>query len=564
MLIFDSKKGRFGTQKPKQWGPLSVVRSAMFRNAEAAGVDPQTLCGYYPMWEGFGQVTHDVVSGDTVALRSNSTLTTAGFSTDTVTTSAGLIITKNTKIKTALGSSNHRSWFYTIRPDVGAAMGNRSLSEGSEGFSGTEVFSESSASGSDWRITGGVSASQSVSTSYMAVGAEKSVFFTWDGATIRLYINGEQIASRASTTVSVNSGAYIHLFGVLSYAPSNIISNHAGIANTALSPSTVARFHDTPFFLLQPNPAPIYFDSAATGTSGSLTAPSLSATPTITAGTLSGAQAGALVAPSLSVVSSITAGSLSAALSGSLTAPSLSVQPTITAGSLAGAQDGTLAAPSLSITPTITAGILAGVQTGTLTAPSLSVMATISAGTLAGAQSGGLTAPSLSIAPTITAGSLLGEQSGDLVAPSISIAPSITAGQLQGSGTGILNAPSLYVAPTITAGTLSGAQDGALTAPTMTVAPMVSAGSLAAINSGALTAPSLSIQPVISAGSLVGIATSSGSLTAPDLSIQPVISAGTLFAYGAGLGIITDPTILSLTPQRTTLSTTPVRTAKHV
>ena len=65
MLIFDSKKGKFGTQKPKQWGPISAVQSSVFRNAERIGIDPDAITAYLPLWEGGGVPQPVVNSWDT-------------------------------------------------------------------------------------------------------------------------------------------------------------------------------------------------------------------------------------------------------------------------------------------------------------------------------------------------------------------------------------------------------------------------------------------------------------------------------------------------------------------
>lgn len=60
MLIFDSKKGRFGTQKPRQWGPLSAVRAAVRDNCEAPlsqggyALDASLLNLVLPFWENAG------------------------------------------------------------------------------------------------------------------------------------------------------------------------------------------------------------------------------------------------------------------------------------------------------------------------------------------------------------------------------------------------------------------------------------------------------------------------------------------------------------------------------
>ena len=49
-----------GRVKPKQYGSLSYVQSCVARNAESIGIDPASIVGYWPFWEGAGGTAWDV------------------------------------------------------------------------------------------------------------------------------------------------------------------------------------------------------------------------------------------------------------------------------------------------------------------------------------------------------------------------------------------------------------------------------------------------------------------------------------------------------------------------
>lgn len=59
MLILPGRYNN-GTRRPRQWGPLSDVQSAVAHNAERIGIDPASILGYWPLWEGAGGKAWDV------------------------------------------------------------------------------------------------------------------------------------------------------------------------------------------------------------------------------------------------------------------------------------------------------------------------------------------------------------------------------------------------------------------------------------------------------------------------------------------------------------------------
>jgi hypothetical protein len=78
MLIRTSKFPGWGKVKPRQWGPLSAVRSAVFRNAERMGIDPRDIAGVATGWH-----FHDVMTATTPSFSSGTlSLTTRGVLLD--------------------------------------------------------------------------------------------------------------------------------------------------------------------------------------------------------------------------------------------------------------------------------------------------------------------------------------------------------------------------------------------------------------------------------------------------------------------------------------------------
>lgn len=47
--------------KPRQWGPLSAVRSAVLRNAERLGIDPAAIVGLWSAWETAGTTVFNIM-----------------------------------------------------------------------------------------------------------------------------------------------------------------------------------------------------------------------------------------------------------------------------------------------------------------------------------------------------------------------------------------------------------------------------------------------------------------------------------------------------------------------
>ena len=50
--------------KPPQWGPASAVQSAIFHNAERAGIDPGSIDTYFPFWERAGEFKKTINFGN--------------------------------------------------------------------------------------------------------------------------------------------------------------------------------------------------------------------------------------------------------------------------------------------------------------------------------------------------------------------------------------------------------------------------------------------------------------------------------------------------------------------
>jgi hypothetical protein len=254
MLIFDSKRGRFGTQKPKQWGPLSSVRAAVFRNAEALGIDADSVIGLWAMWEGAG-LSRNVISGSELS---------AG---DGVWANDGLLLTNttyydrsiDTEVNKLAGSGTF--WAYvnpleltgsTSQEFLFCARNDRYYLDITRGLPSVRISSESARSAT---VLGGI----------LPDGVSFDSALTWDDSTYHGYYNGlsfyDGFSPSLTTPTSGNIGGYISDIGT------NYIFNgifHTGVIFASkLHPAQISQLHEAPYLLLQPNPTPLIFDFGA-------------------------------------------------------------------------------------------------------------------------------------------------------------------------------------------------------------------------------------------------------------------------------------------------------------
>lgn len=519
MLIYTSKSPNHGQWKPKQYGPLSEVQYAVRRNTDKFYFNFDDLLALFPGWGDY--LPTDLISGQIATPGVNASYSEGiNYKTNSEVVGSGWQI-NNKRITLKQGSP---ASIILQAKNIYPTTYNKYLYVGFNGNSNQRMFID--ANNGYLRASSGAGTPYKILSSFNLVNSNQYAFIKPTYNTGAVYINGSG-GSVSSSMYGSNPSAFFlgpssSLYGgaeieILTYFSINVLTDYL-----------LYELKERPYALLMPVSRPVFFDMGATGDTGTFTAPSLTVTPTITAGTLSAAQSGAATAPSLSITPTITAGTLTGNQTGDFSAPSLSVVPSISAGTLTGVQAGNFFSPAGSTRPAISAGTLSGAQSATLNAPPVAVAPSVSAGSLTGTQVGVFAAPSATAQPAVSAGLLVGNQSGNFLGPSLVVSPSVTAATLQSLGSGLLSAPQVATRPVVATGTLIGASAGVAQAPSLSTAPAVSAGLLVGNQSGSFLGPSLSLRPDVEAGTLAGVAASSGAFVSPGLSLRPAVAAGVL------------------------------------
>jgi hypothetical protein len=264
MLIFDSKKGRFGTQKPKQWGALSAVRSAVFRNAESIGIDPASIAGYWPMWEGSGDTAIDGIKGNNASLVDSPPWGNDGISfvptTSKLTTSSSVLSSSGTALfgfKSLVAPNLYAK--FLIENDTTFQMFRREVDTYfAIAIGGDEIYFDTGSTnvfdgrlnhiGATWNESKGIR--QLVVNTKFA--AQDNTAFTFPTLGSTLYV-----ANRVDSIRSIG-GLYTQLI----------------LLSVDLSLDKIGSFHETPYALLEPRPYRSIFIPATVGGVPTLSAPS--------------------------------------------------------------------------------------------------------------------------------------------------------------------------------------------------------------------------------------------------------------------------------------------------
>jgi hypothetical protein len=243
-------------QKPRQWGPLSAVRSAVFRNAERLAVDPASLVAYFPMWEGAFPLVN-LISGK---------FNSGGIGPGASATGLGIYL-NNQNNSTELPvdgysfADNTPFWFSFGAHQPTHETTNNSLIAGYNNSTGLDYIG----------LYGG---------DYLRVRFETSLLFT----AINNFTKSTNLAIRCDGATTANVYAYQDGKNkqTLTVANSALKLNHLGLASTSygatdthlsqwiagtghISDGQVARLHETPYALLAPSPQPVIFDMGAGG-----------------------------------------------------------------------------------------------------------------------------------------------------------------------------------------------------------------------------------------------------------------------------------------------------------
>ncbi len=260
LLIFDSRRGRFGTVKPRQWGPLSAVRSSVFRNAERVGINPQSIKLLLPFWEGGGDV-HDIVSGNHTAAGVNTPFDKDYLDAEYSSSGHGLVMDYAATVVPATNESGTlllNLKFLTQESSNGHAY----ILAARNGSSGDRLYLHRYYSTAQLQI--GFGSKYDINTSTVITPQTKyQMGIVWTPDTPSVVADGEIV-----TTVSqsgAGTGVTNFALGRISYLDTNTYyaSCHFYqllLFSEALPISQIALLDDAPYLLLQPNPTPFFFD----------------------------------------------------------------------------------------------------------------------------------------------------------------------------------------------------------------------------------------------------------------------------------------------------------------
>ena len=268
ILIFDSRRGRFGTQKPRQEGPLSAIQLRVQRNAELSlnsgglGIDLAKF-DFFPLWEKAG-LPRGILSGEPYASVGSVNWTHTGINGDysSAYTTNNLAGGQQITVFAEIDSEP-----YTYDPERSVfcfgsySQANRiALRCGTTG--GNNQF-KIRIGNTDYSLESNVSIKKT------------KICVTIDIATgvARLYRNGLFTAEVAIGTLSaiswslslfaLNSGTEISPNLLGRYGKS---IDYIGAVARILTDDQIYQIHDAPYLLLQPNTAQVYFDFGGGGT----------------------------------------------------------------------------------------------------------------------------------------------------------------------------------------------------------------------------------------------------------------------------------------------------------
>lgn len=276
MLIYTSKASGWGKQKPAQWGPLSAVRSAVFRNAERMGIDPTTIF-VRPMWEGAG-ANSGTVNGRAVGTIGGSGAVWTGKG---ITFNSGWItVDRLTDPLSGASYSDGFTCLYALDNPGSATEAltgtfNNGILTGIQFYINTDDDTFTNVLGYPYLFYRGNSAAKRSATTWGSIGTNETGVFGFsieETNTIRFIGNGQVYAASYIETQSVvqpvayqynRAIATRNVRGSLSASYANGISQETILLGKS-SDDVKSLLSAAPYALLQPVPQPYYFDMAAT------------------------------------------------------------------------------------------------------------------------------------------------------------------------------------------------------------------------------------------------------------------------------------------------------------
>jgi hypothetical protein len=242
-----------GREKPRQYGPLSYVQYSVARNAERIGIDPASIVGYWPFWEGAG-APYDVMSGTrATAIGSGNTWT--GKKQIEVTQSGGW----DTNLTAPeLGANDNLTY---IMKGQFLGMGEYSTVFGNR-YGGASDFNWIKFENRRFDFRENIELDYS---SHLSVGDHFEKVAVKRGSDFFLYEYGILKTTASSLNTIGWNPIYIGTGSTSNDESVDAIFDYCLVTLQALTESHAAFLNTHPHYLLQPVPRTIYFDYGAGG-----------------------------------------------------------------------------------------------------------------------------------------------------------------------------------------------------------------------------------------------------------------------------------------------------------
>ena len=239
--------------KPKQWGPFSVVQSALFHNLERIGIDPQSCKLAMCFWNPGDQIDY--------AIADSYTNTGGVFNKNSINLNT---VDNDRYIDTGKEYSNLANK-YTIIYKAEMLIGS-SFFWGAYSAANNDYdygLYRSTTSGYSYYPTSGVAVSFDNNTF-----GDKTFCVTADGTNVKTYLDGQY---KNSVVNNVSLGANYNLVLGKRWRRTNYYFNHNAdqsiIFNIPIAASLIALLNENPWQLWQPRAATFYsFSDAASPT----------------------------------------------------------------------------------------------------------------------------------------------------------------------------------------------------------------------------------------------------------------------------------------------------------
>jgi hypothetical protein len=247
--------------KPKQWGPLSSVQSAVRHNADRLGL-PVAGLSYWPMWEASGDRSRPLggITATPLVLGSTASWANTGARTSSNTNTSGMISSSSNPV----GSVSQLTMLVWLRMEsvrastfLAGAVGDGSgvydwgLYASASNLKYCYVVNSSDLTG----LVGGTSGAWVNGTDYCAG-------LVYNGTTLSLVVDGEKTQSTSQTGL-VRDGGLPFRVGVWTRRTLGMLVRGALVTPSALATSTISALHEQPYCLIQPYTPPLYFDLGA-------------------------------------------------------------------------------------------------------------------------------------------------------------------------------------------------------------------------------------------------------------------------------------------------------------